>query len=243
MKSPETLSEARLLLQSSHLGILSTLSVSQGGYPFGSITPFVLNYDGAPYILISTLAEHTHNIDADGRVSLLTHQNNPADPQAAARLTLIGDASRTTDSKRSAALRSRYLRYFPNAAAYFETHDFYFYEILVRKARYIGGFGEIHWLEPAEFLLPNPLEAEEDDMVGHVNADHLDALAACCRAFHGVHPKTVRLVGVDPDGFDVFGDGILHRFVFSNRATDAVTARTAFIELTQKARALTDSGK
>lgn len=137
-------SEAREFLRSTRNGVLSTHSARFAGYPFGSIAPFVLDDEGNPLILISTLAEHTKNIMADPHVSLIVF--NPASPdmQAGARLTLLGEA-RLAD-KQEGALRDRYLSSFPQAVQYFDMHDFSFYCIVVQQARFIGGFGKIHWV-------------------------------------------------------------------------------------------------
>lgn len=39
--------EARRFLRGQHHGVLSTLSLKLGGYPFGSVTPFVLDEQAA----------------------------------------------------------------------------------------------------------------------------------------------------------------------------------------------------
>ena len=83
--------QARRYLRAHRYGILSTLSQKLGGYPFGSLAPYVLDHAARPVILVSRLAEHTRNIDADPRVSLLVYESS-GDPQAAARITLSGDA-------------------------------------------------------------------------------------------------------------------------------------------------------
>jgi putative heme iron utilization protein len=57
------------------------------GFPFGSVAPFMLDHAGCPVILISTLAEHTKNIDADPRVSLIVQPYSP-DMQVAGRVTV-----------------------------------------------------------------------------------------------------------------------------------------------------------
>jgi len=136
--------EARTFLQATHSGILSTLSVKFEGYPFGSIAPFVLDDDGNPLILISTIAEHTKNIQHDPRVSLIAFDPAAPDMQAGARLTLLGEA-RVAD-KQEGILRDHYLARFPQAAQYFDMHDFLFYSIEAHQARFIGGFGKIHWI-------------------------------------------------------------------------------------------------
>jgi putative heme iron utilization protein len=78
--------EARRYLRRQRYGVLSTLSKKLDGYPFGSMVPFMLDHAARPVIYISRLAEHTKNIDADSRASLLVHEP-AAEVQAAARST------------------------------------------------------------------------------------------------------------------------------------------------------------
>ncbi len=142
MTTPAT--EARDFLRTTQSGVLSTHSARFEGYPFGSIAPFVLDDHGNPLILISTLAEHTKNIVVNPHVSLIAFDPAAPDMQAGARLTLLGVA-RLAD-KQEGALRERYLARFPQALQYFDMHDFLFYSIEVQQARFIGGFGKIHWI-------------------------------------------------------------------------------------------------
>ena len=74
---------AGAFLRARRYGVLATQSRSLPGYPFGSITPYVLGAAGEPVIYISTLAEHTRNIADDPRVSLTVFDPaDAADPQA-----------------------------------------------------------------------------------------------------------------------------------------------------------------
>jgi putative heme iron utilization protein len=231
--SPAAL-EARKFLHGLHNGVLSTISARLSGYPFGSITPFVLDHAGNLLILISTIAEHTKNIQADQRVSLIAFDSNSTDMQASARLTLVGDA---TIAPKDAALRARYLRYFPQAENYFDMHDFQFYRIAVKQARYIGGFGNIHWI-PGEELLPpaNQLAEQEAAILDHMNADHAENLRAYCRHLHGLEAENAAMIGIDTDGFDVTADGKLLRFGFEEPVADAATARVALVALAKTCR-------
>ena len=141
---------ARAYLRRYHGGALSTISKRLGGYPFGSVVPYLLDHQGWPVILISRLAEHTGNIERDARVSLLV--SDPAgDVQAGARLTLVGNAARADGGLE--ALRARYLSYFPDAARLFALGDFMLYQIRPLQLRWIGGFGDIQWI-PAEAYVP-----------------------------------------------------------------------------------------
>src|SRR5580692_3658662 len=83
---------ARTLLYIGRIGSLSTLSRKQQGFPFGSVMPYGLDGSGRPTILISTMAMHTQNLQADPRSSLLVTQRDSEDPLAGSRVTLIGNA-------------------------------------------------------------------------------------------------------------------------------------------------------
>lgn len=227
--------EARKFLRSTRSAVLSTHSARFEGYPFGSITPFVLDHDGSPLILISTIAEHTKNIQKNPRVSLIAFDPAAPDLQAGGRLTLLGDA--TPVPKDEATTRSRYLRYFPQAAQYFDMHDFLFHRITVKQARYIGGFGNIHWVAPDALKPPaNQLAEHEAAILDHMNADHADSLSAYCRHWRGITPGKVIMLGIDTDGFDVRADDHLLRFAFETPVLDAHDARAALVAMSKECR-------
>jgi len=227
--------EARLFVREHQNGVLSTLSKRLDGFPFGSVSPYVLDHDGNPVILISTLAEHTKNIDADPRVSLIVHPC-VEDMQAAGRVTLVGRAGRLPDKE---AFGVRYLRYLPQAEGYFGMHDFHFYRIVVEDVRFIGGFGKIHWIRPERYAPPPAiaLAAAEDDILAHMNADHAHNLREYCRHVHRVGVLDATMIGIDCDGFDVRADGHVLRFTFPQAVFDAEAARAALVELARQARA------
>ncbi len=225
--------QARCFVRAHPHGVLSTLSKRLAGAPFGSIAPFVLDHQGHPVILISTLAEHTRNLDADARCSLIAHPC-AQDPQAAGRVTLVGRAERLPDKH---VLGPRYLRYFPEAEGYFAMHDFHFYRVQVEAVRYIGGFGSIHWIAAEDFAPPaNSLGDSESSILEHMNQDHLHNLRAYCEHVHGVHADDVRMIGVDVDGFDVRADQRVLRFDFDQPATDAGAVREALVALARSCR-------
>lgn len=231
--------EARQFLRSTHSGILSTHSAKFADYPFGSVAPFVLDHDCQPVILISNIAEHTKNIIANPKVSLLVFAGME-DLQANARLTLLGEAIRI--DKEDADLRARYLRYIPQAAGYFDMHDFAFYRIRITQARYIAGFGKMSWMAGVDMTPPaNQLAGVETSVIEHMNADHMDSLIAYCRHFHGFDAQKAEMLGIDYDGFDVkaensAGSSQILRFQFESPISDAATARTALVAMSKIAR-------
>jgi len=225
--------EARRFLRAHHSGVLATLSASLSGYPFGSIVPFVLDADCRPVILISALAEHTKNLAADPRTSLIVH-GYAEDVQAGPRLTLVGDAARRAADP---AVTNRYLRYFPAARDLLALGDFSFWAIAPARLLFIRGFGHIHWIDAAALQPPqNGLAAAEEEIIAHMNADHAAALAGYCRHAHEVTPHEVAMVGIDCDGFDVRADGRLLRIAFGEPVTNAGKARAALAAMARRAR-------
>jgi putative heme iron utilization protein len=230
--------EARQFLRSTHSGILSTFSTKFEGYPFGSVAPFVLDHDCHPIILISNIAEHTKNIIANPKVSLVVFAGTD-DLQANARLTLIGEAIKI--DKQDANLRPRYLRYIPQAASYFDMHDFAFYRIQIAHARYIAGFGKMSWMEGVSITpAANQLAEVESRIIEHMNADHTESMKLYCKHFHGIEPSQVEMLGIDCDGFDVKAiknnDELVLRFNFEEHINDAATARAALVAMSKIAR-------
>lgn len=242
--------EARQFLRSTQRGILSTQSTKFEGYPFGSVAPFVLNHDCQPVLLISSIAEHTKNIIANPKVSLLVFSGDE-DLQANARLTLLGNAVKI--DKNEADLRARYLRYLPQAASYFEMHDFSFYRIEISQVRYIAGFGKMGWLASEDIIShkasgTTPLADQETAMIEHMNTDHADSLIAYCKHFHGLVSSHAQILGIDNEGFDVRVDNVSNtehspetpskilRFNFEQPIHDAQSARLAFVSMSKAAK-------
>jgi putative heme iron utilization protein len=226
--------EARRFLRHLRYGVLSTLSRKFGGYPFASVTPYVLDHAAHPVILVSKLAEHTRNMDADSRVSLLVRDAGD-DVQAGARLTLIGNAGRASDA--TEALHARYLNYVPDAGRLIALGDFSFYRIEPLQLRFIGGFGAIHWIAAESYAPPaNEFAAKEEAILAHMNADHAQTLRNYCRFYHRREAMTATMIGIDCDGFDVRADREILRFDFEQTLTNGADARAALVTMAQASR-------
>src|ERR1017187_5193817 len=101
---PSFAERARTLMHLGRIGSLSTLSRKQLGFPFGSFMPFAPDAQGRPIFLISTMAMHTQNLQADARASLfVTEPDASGDPLGAARVTLVGGVSRIPEPELAAA--------------------------------------------------------------------------------------------------------------------------------------------
>jgi len=218
-----------MMLRAHRYGALSTLSKKFDGHPFGSITPYLVDHDGSLLILISGLAEHTKNILGDSRVSLITHDQYNPHIQTQGRVTLVGNATFDPDRERCGI---RYLSYFPEAQTYFDMPDFNFFRIVPFSIRYIGGFGDIHWVKADNYRLPSyPLISKESALLDEFDAAQRSALA---RSVGVADAKEVTLIGVDCDGFDLRADDRVYRSDFAEVVLDVSQARAAIQALANK---------
>ena len=235
MSNNKKAKQARQLLLSEYQGILSTISVDVEGYPFGSVVPYCLNKEGKPVILISTIAQHTKNILSDSRVSLTATQSGAEDGQTAGRITFIGNAEKLDDGDTDSM--ARYYQYFPQSRDYHKTHNFDFYQIQPVRIRFIGGFGEIYWLEKEQFLLANPFSFDEEkSMTEHMNADHLDAMKHYCHS-NGINyseEKLPSMVGIDSEGFNLRVGERINRISFQEPVATAMDVRKAMVAMAKE---------
>ena len=221
----------RLLLRRTHRGVLSTFSTRFEGFPYGSAIPFVLDAHGRPVLLVSRLAAHTQDMLRNPAASLTAHGD---DVVTEARITLMG---RVTEVDRDSPAARRYLAVLPEAQAYAGFGDFGFLRLEPVAGHYVGGFGDIRWFDGADYLMPaTALDDRGDDIVDHMNEDHLDTMRAYCAGRLDAPPSNVQMLSVDGDGFDLRADGAALRFEFPEPVTDADAARQQFIRMARASR-------
>jgi putative heme iron utilization protein len=200
--SPTHAERARTLSASVPTGTLCTLGA--GGYPYGSFVTFAL-HDGTPLFLISALAEHTKNLKADPRASLLVAEAGEGDPLARGRVTLVGRAVQVEAHDREPA-RAVFLAAHPSSAYYADFKDFGFWRLEVESARYIGGFGRMSWVtaEAWSAASPDPIAPSAAGILEHMNADHKETMLEYTRAFsRAPDASDAELVAVDRYGFEM----------------------------------------
>lgn len=243
--TPSHAERARTMASRITSGTLSTLAHAEtgyAGYPYGSLVTTAL-HEGHPVFLISGLAEHTRNLRADGRASLLLTEQGEDSPLALGRVTLVGACAEIPASELD-GVRECYLGVHPDARYYLDYGDFSFWRLAVSALRYIGGFGRMSWVDVADWLAaePDPLAEAADGIVAHMNADHRDAMAQMCRAFTRARTfNAVEMTGVDRYGFEMSvetDEGWRPiRLPFERPVTAPGEVREAMVALAHKARA------
>jgi heme iron utilization protein len=239
---PSYAERARTLMHLGRTGSLSTLSRKQPGFPFGSVMPYGLDGDGRPVFLISTMAMHTQNLQADPRASLLVTQPDASgDPLGASRITLVGNVLPVPQPEVTEA-RELYLARYGNSKYWVDFEDFSFYRMDVVDVYYVGGFGVMGWVSASEYrsARSDPLADSATGIIQHMNADHADALILLARVFAGVESTEAVMTSVDRLGFQVrlkTQDGVRGaRMAFLRQVTSSTEARNVLVEMTAQAR-------
>jgi hypothetical protein len=188
-------------------GLLSTHSLKYEGYPFGSVLPMCRDSQGRPLLMISHLAQHTRNLDADPRCSLTLVESNHPDVQQWTRLTCLANVEPTTSSH----TLERYYRYYPEGRQYHKELNFRLYRLLPRQFYLIAGFGSARWFDVSR-VLDEPFfpAADELEILYQLNA-RAQGLLSCLLASRKLESRDgqVHAVGADPNGIDLrHADGI-----------------------------------
>lgn len=161
--------------------------------------PYAADSRGCPVVLVSDLAVHTRNLEADDRASLLVTEpdSDDRDPLGLPRVTLLGRC-RVVSGKGSEeregeadgdgeaddeAVRGLYLDRHPGAGYWVDYPDFHFRRMEVEEAYFVGGFGVMGWVTGEEYreAEPDPLRDAASSILEHVNQDHREALLLLAR--------------------------------------------------------------
>lgn len=244
---PSFAERARTLMHLGRVGSLSTLSRKQPGFPFGSVMPYGLDVHGRPIFLISTMAMHTQNLQADPRASLLvTPADAEGDPLGASRVTLVGNVAQIPELELAGA-RKLYLARHANSKYWVDFEDFSFYRMDVLDVYYVGGFGVMGWVSASEYdrSQPDPLADSTAEIIQHMNADHKDALILLARKFARVESQKATMTAVDRLGFHVrleTPEGLRGiRIAFLREVNNPAETRKVLVEMVQQARSHLDT--
>jgi len=204
--------------------------------------PYGLDPQGRPIFLISTMAMHTQNLQADPRASLLvTQPDGDGDPLGASRVTLVGNVL-TIPEPEIADARRLYLERYANSSYWVDFDDFSFYRMDVVDVYYVGGFGVMGWVQASDYdqAQPDPLADVAAGIIEHMNADHKDALVLLARASAGIESQEAAMTSVDRLGFQVrlkTAEGMRGvRIAFLREVGNANDARKVLVEMVQQAR-------
>jgi len=238
LSKPEAISISKELLREGRSGALSTALPTHEGWPYGSLVTFATDIDGVPVFLFSDLADHARNLKVDNRASLLIEQTSGRKrPQTGPRVTLLGKLRKTKEARHAERFFARH----PQARMYAGFGDFNFYKMSIERTHFVGGFARAVWFRGRE-LLSDPkatkaLAEAEQDIIGHMNTDHADAINLYARVLCKRRGEGWQMIGVDADGADLMLKGRIARLAFAKPVGNAGEVRDELVRLAGVARA------
>ncbi len=238
----EGAAQARAIVRRARSASLATAIASKDGFPYVSLVTVACDMDASPLMLFSTLADHTRNLAEDARASLLFEETSRrANPQTGPRVTLSGKIRKISPEKND-SLAHRFLARHPDAGMYAGFTDFAFYRMTVERAHWVGGFARARWLPARRILFADKdacaaITACEAGVIGHMNADHGDALDAYANGLLGRAGTGWAMTGIDPEGIDLRRGARVARLVFPEPVTSAAACRTTLAALAKQGRA------
>jgi putative heme iron utilization protein len=143
---------ARDLVARAKLATLSTFALRPAGFPYGSLVALADDERGRPLFLLSSLAEHTKNLAACDKASLLVFEPGATDIVVAPRVTIVGTCARVAAGEHD-AVRGRYVRVHAEAAGWFtdHLHNYALFRLEPLELRVVVGFGRLSWVDPNEY--------------------------------------------------------------------------------------------
>ncbi len=225
---------ARRLMRGAVKAALAT--AMDDGRPYVSLVTVATAQDGSPLLLLSGLADHTRNLAADPRGSLLFDGTDGYDnPQQGPRVSVLGRLAPTAEPGH----RARFLARHPEAAMYAGFGDFAFWRLEMERAHLVGGFARAVWLEDRLAVEAEPaarMAAAEESILAHMNAEHGAAIDLYARRLCGAEGDGWRMAGIDPDGCDLMRDGRRLRLDFDAPVDGPEAARAALVALATAVR-------
>ncbi|MEM1372154.1 MAG: hypothetical protein AAGG72_08020, partial [Pseudomonadota bacterium] len=217
----------QLVRLTDHAALATTMTKSTT--PYASLVAMACDATGAPLLLLSKLAVHTRNIDAEPRASLLISQAatraeriEPSESDqspnllAEPRVTLIGHVEALErGSDREMAARQRFIRRHPSAQRYIDFADFTMYAFVTEAAHFIGGFARVFDIPGEELGMPPLLSCEsEGDAVSAVNAhvrfrEHLRSVSPGLHSIDADQPAKETMATTDDFAVDDQRRGLL----------------------------------
>ena len=210
----DSASLARRLIRAHDTAVLAT-SLLDDGHPYASLVLVAVDYDVAPILLLSDLAEHSKNIATDSRISLLFDGTRGLNsPMTGPRLSVQGFAARNDDPR----LRQRFLARHADAA----------------------GFGQIEWIDGSDLLfrLANVFDMQdwEGRVISRINQDHGDAIQDIAQGLLGAEGRGWIMTGCDGEGGDLRRGSEVLRLEFARPVMDGDSLCRELIVLARAAQ-------
>ena len=225
------------LYRTTNAAILSTMSNKYEGYPFGSFITYVSNRNRTLFMYTSDIAQHTKNLKSNPKACVtLFKLDTDYDKQNSSRLTLMGDL-KTVSNEELDDCQDRFIKFLPESKKYSSMHDFKFYKLVISRVRWIGGFGDIAWLNPKNWNDEKPKWSKNETMmIDHMNEDHSNVIQSALNAQYGIKDKKAQMIALTIDGYYISSKENIYFINFDKPVLKALDYRKILVKQAKEYR-------
>ena len=141
----------KTLLFTSPYGIMSSSFYEPPHEPFGSLVLYDITQAGEIIIKTAAIAEHDKNLSKNPMATMLIMDTSPRSNYLTAKRATLFLQYSLVPSDRVAEIKEKYLSKFPNIIPPDIEPSFRYWQGVVSKVRWIGGFGEACWYSREEY--------------------------------------------------------------------------------------------
>ena len=183
------------------------------------------------------MAQHTKNLAADPRASLLlTGPDGRGDPLNRPRLTVSGPIA----AHPAPSARARFVARNPKSKLYASFADFSVFKMEISAVHFNGGFARAAALTPKDILTDlvdaDVLIAAEPMLLEEINARGPAFLARLAGSGRGDRMPNWRAIGLDPEGLDLSAGPRAARISFGARSQSPQAWRKTLAAYSRKRR-------
>ena len=225
------------LYRTTNAAILSTMSNKYEGYPFGSFITYVSDRNRTLFMYTSDIAQHTKNLKSNPKACVtLFKLDTDYDKQNSSRLTLMGDL-KTVSNEELDDCQNRFVKFLPESKKYSSMHDFKFYKLVISRVRWIGGFGDIAWLNPKNWNDEKPKWSKNETMmIDHMNEDHSNVIQSALNAQYGIKDKKAQMIALTIDGYYISSKENIYFINFDKPVLKALDYRKILVKQAKEYR-------
>ena len=225
------------LYRTTNAAILSTMSNKYEGYPFGSFITYVSDRNRTLFMYTSDIAQHTKNLKSNPKACVtLFKLDTDYDKQNSSRLTLMGDL-KTVSNEELDDCQDRFIKFLPESKKYSSMHDFKFYKLVISRVRWIGGFGDIAWLNPKNWNDEKPKWSKNETMmIDHMNEDHSNVVQSALNAQYGIKDKKAQMIALTIDGYYISSKENIYFINFDKPVLKALDYRKILVKQAKEYR-------
>tara|TARA_Y100001934_G_scaffold274668_1_gene367517 strand:+ start:424 stop:1152 length:729 start_codon:yes stop_codon:yes gene_type:complete len=225
------------LYRTTNAAILSTMSNKYEGYPFGSFITYVSDRNRTLFMYTSDIAQHTKNLKSNPKACVtLFKLDTDYDKQNSSRLTLMGDL-KTVSNEELDDCQDRFIKFLPESKKYSSMHDFKFYKLVISRVRWIGGFGDIAWLNPKNWNDEKPKWSKNETMmIDHMNEDHSNVIQSALNAQYGIKDKKAQMIALTIDGYYISSKENIYFINFDKPVIKALDYRKILVKQAKEYR-------